>query len=198
MDENSGNVETLRMREIVHSLSGMMRHRDLAVPVEEWQENVIRWVSDYLLLIIRPLYWWFSVIRRDIGQVVGGFCLFGVTWTEPLGCRMSKPKSETATELRDTYWFYKHNMFQVQWDRPLRLLFVTLVFVSNTQSVWHTFPACPVKIKGGSKDSLGGGDGSCYKCGQKGHWSNGMISIHWLNNSIYLMNFPCEQPVQMV
>ena len=35
MDENSGNVETLRMREIVHSLSGMMRHRDLAVPVEE-------------------------------------------------------------------------------------------------------------------------------------------------------------------
>jgi len=25
-----------------------------------------------------------------------------------------------------------------------------------------------------------------------------MISIHWLNNSIYLMNFPREQPVQMV
>jgi len=43
MDENSGNVETHRMREIVHSLSGMMSHRDHpAVPVEEWQENVTR------------------------------------------------------------------------------------------------------------------------------------------------------------
>jgi len=36
MDENSGNVETRKMREIVHSSSGMMSYRDHpAVLVEE-------------------------------------------------------------------------------------------------------------------------------------------------------------------
>ena len=64
-------------------------------------------------------------------------------------------------------------------------------------SLTHIF-SMSSQDKGGSKDSVGGGDGSCYKCGQKGHWSNGMISIHWLNNLTYLMNFPRKQPVQMV
>lgn len=79
----------------------------------------------------------FSVIRRDIGQVVGCFQLSDIAWTEFLGYRLSKTKFETAVETRDIHWYCKYNMFPVQWNRSFRLMFVLFTLTNNTKLIWH-------------------------------------------------------------